>query len=117
MTGCRVATQYRSVVPHGDPGNLQFQIALVAPKPWNFVVGLRLSNNIGGSAARLIDRVLHRFEAHPAGSEWCREIGAVADREDRRVGSRELFVDDDTVVDGETGPTGDFRVGDDPDAD
>ena len=109
MTDCVVAC--------GDAGDLQFQIALVAPEPRHLFVGLRPAGETGGDAAPLVDRVLHQFEANAAGGERGREIGAIADRGDRRVAGHEIFVDDDAVIDGEPGFAGELGIGDDPDAD
>ena len=46
-----------------------------------------------------------------------REIGAIADRRDRRVAGRQILVDDDAVLDREPGVAGEFGIGHDPDAD
>ena len=101
----------------GDPGNLQFQIALVAPEPGDFVIGRRMAGYVGGHASALVDGVLHRFEAHSAHRERCGKVGAVADRQDPRVESDQAFVDDDAVVDSETRLAGEFGIGNDPNAD
>ena len=72
---------------------------------------------MGGDAAPLVDGILHRFETNPANSVRGREVGAVADRQDRWVDSDQAFVDDDTVVDGEPGIASELGVGNDADAD
>ena len=56
-----------SVVTDGDAGDLQFEVALVAPEPRHLVVGAdTFAGDAGGDRARLVDAVLHRFEANPA---------------------------------------------------
>src|ERR1700730_18790676 len=98
MAALRVAAQHRGVVTRGDPGNLQFQIALIAPEPRDLVIGCRLAGYMGGDAPPLVDGVLNRFEANSADREGCGKVGAVADREDRRVQGCEGLVDNDAVV-------------------
>ena len=81
----RVAADHRLIVADNEAGDLQFEVALVAPESRDLVVGHALADDVGGGAARLVDRVLHRFKAHPVRGEAGRIIGAIADRQDRRV--------------------------------
>src|SRR6266851_4978338 len=99
----RVAADDRQVVTRGDTRNLQLQIALVAPEPWHLFIGFRPAGEAGGDTPRLIDGVLHGFEANATGGEGRREISAIADRRDRGVAGGQVLVDHDTVVDGEPG--------------
>src|SRR6266403_3941316 len=101
---------------YGDAGDLQFQIALVAPEPRYLLVGYRPAGETVGHAASLVHRVLHRFEAHANWRERRREISAIADGGDRRVAGHEVFVDDDAVIDREPGVAGQLGIRDDADA-
>ena len=104
-------------MPYGDAGDLQFQIALVAPEPRHLLVGRRPSGETVGDAASLVYRVLHQFEAYANWRERGREIGAIANGGDRRVAGRQILVDDDAVIDRERGVAGQLGMRDDADAD
>src|SRR6266851_8922781 len=69
------------VMPGGQPGDLQPQLALLAPEPRQRAIGVRLAGEAVGDAARMVGRVLHRFEAGrlPRGVT-ARERRAIADR-------------------------------------
>ena len=99
-----------------NAGNLQLQIALIAPEPGHLFVGLLPSGEPGGDAAPLVDGILHQFEANAAGCERGRKTRAVADRQDRRVAGSQIAVDDDAVIHGEPSFVGELAIGDYPDA-
>jgi hypothetical protein len=86
-----VTAQDHGVVTGGNPGDLELQIALVAPKPGDFVIGRRLAGYLGGDASSLVDRILHRFETNPPDCEGRWKVGTVADREDRRIRGGEMM--------------------------
>ncbi len=113
-----VAAQHVAVVARRQSGDLQPQIPLLAPEPRQSDVGVRLSGQAVGDAARVVGGVLHRFEAGGlALGVDAGECGAVADRRDRRVGGQKLLVDDDPVRDREPRRRRQLAVRHDPDAD
>ena len=101
-----------------DPGDLQFQIALVAPEPRHLFVGCRPGRRDGAATQR------------PWSTAFCtnsrrtrpgaKGVGKLAQSPIAEIAGSpvdEVFVDDDAVVDREPGVAGEFGVGDDADAD
>ena len=97
----RIAAHDPFVAAMGEPDDLQLEVALVAPEPWQRRIGLRLADDAARDAAGLIDGVLHRFEPDREADERARENCAIADRRDQRIGRFEMFVDDNAIVAGQ----------------
>ena len=105
-------------MPDSNAGDLQFEVALVAPEPRHLVVrGNSFPGDAGRDLARLVDTVLHQFETHPASGKPGREIGAIADRRNYRNAGLQQVVDDNPVIGREPGIAGEFGIRHDPDAD
>ena len=101
-----------------EPGDLQLEIALIAPEPGKRVIGLRLAGQAARDAAWP-----DRSRSAPISSRSCAskaaraESGAIADRRNRGIGGHELRVDDDAVGAGEPGLQRERVLGGDADAD
>ena len=62
----RMSAQCREIVTGGEPGDLQFKIALIAPEPGHLVIRTDpFAGDAGGDLPRLVDTVLYRFEPNP----------------------------------------------------
>src|SRR3954451_11072967 len=117
-TALGIAAQYGPVVAGRQSGDLQAQLALLAPEPRQRLVGVRLADDPVGNAAGVVGGVLHRFEAGRRAAHletWKR--GAVADCRDRRVRCQQLLIDDNPVADLQPRSGGQLAVRYDPDAD
>src|SRR5581483_10698053 len=106
-----VAAQDDAVVPGGEPGDLQAQVALLAPEPRQRLVGVRLAEQPVGDAAGVVGGVLYRLEPGRAAiGVTAGERGAIADRRDRRIGGQQPLVDDDAVGDGKPAVRGKLGI-------
>src|SRR5271166_4596003 len=107
-----IAAQDGHIVANGDPSDLQFEVALIAPEPRYLVVGRHpFADNAGRDLPGLVDAILHRFEPHPAASETGRECGAIAYRQNYGFSFPQIIVDDNSFIGREPGIAREFRVG------
>ena len=104
------------VVAEGQPGHLQFQVELIRPEPRRGVIGFVLARDRRPCRARLIGRVLNRFQPDAVPGEAAMEPGDIADRQHVGLAGMHVFVDPDPVFTGNPGLLGDFLVRNDPDA-
>src|SRR5580765_7015160 len=82
----RISAGHDLIEPVGDTRRLEADVELVGPEPWGGFVGRRLAGDGASDVDRLVDGVLHGFEADSSAGERIWILGAIADGEDLRVG-------------------------------
>src|SRR5205823_3490290 len=58
-----IAARHGLIMPVGEAGDLQPELALLAPEPRQCAIGMRLADDPVGDAAGVVGGVLHGFEA------------------------------------------------------
>jgi hypothetical protein len=112
-----VAAQDDLVVACRQADDLQLEVVLVGPEPWQLVVDDLAAAQVRRRGLRLFERVVDGLEPDAASVTQARLAGAVADRIDVRVASPAVFIDGDAVVAGNPRFLGQLDIGQDPDPD
>ena len=110
-----VAPQRHLIAGREKSRNLHLQIILIRPEPGYFAIGLGAPQETERCVLCLIDRVLHRLQAH-ARARKSRMVGAIAGRVDIGIGRTRRFVNDDAVIACETCSLRELDVGNDTDS-
>ena len=97
----RIAPQNLAVVVLRESDDEQLVVELIRPEPRHSIVRDRPIEQIERGGLRLLERVVHRFEAHPPAEAQRRMIGAIAGGIDRRIAGAAVFVHHDAVVAGQ----------------
>src|SRR5699024_5388910 len=107
------------VVAVGQPGDLEFNVALIRPEPRDARVFFGASHERVGGNFGVLDRVVDRLEPDALGRgrarNRVRHVGNVAGDDGCAVGGNRVLVDDDAIVDVESQHLGQLGVRDDSD--
>ena len=112
-----VAAHHDAIIAGGQARDLKLVGALVAPEPWQAVIGLGVAGQPRRHAARMIGGVLHGLQPQRAAEARACKQRAVADRRDIGIGGQQMLVDDDAGCDRQTGFGRQFDIGQHADAD
>jgi hypothetical protein len=92
--------------------HLKLQIALICPEPWNGSIEMRrFSSETRRNGARLIRRVLHGLQSNCSACFPARELRAVSNGRDGRIGSHKMCIDPDAILDIKASLSGELNIG------
>jgi hypothetical protein len=80
----QIAQHDMAVAARRQADHLQLHVADIGPEPRHRRIGVRMADDGARGKARLVGRVLHRFQPHVATGEPVPVRGGVADGEDFR---------------------------------